>query len=62
MDRRGRVELADGRVGKIVRVDTVFPGNDTIVTVWTDSPSGPNVAKVPLGQVLRPLAQAKQAG
>jgi len=62
MDHRGQVELADGRTGKIVRVDTTFPGNQTTVTVWTDSPSGPSVAKVPLGEVVRPLAQTKQAG
>lgn len=31
------VQLVDGRVGKIVRVDTTFPGNTTTVLVWTGS-------------------------
>lgn len=29
------VQLEDGRIGKIVRVDTTFPGNRTIVSVYT---------------------------
>ena len=37
MNERRMVRLSDGRVGKIVRVDTLFPSNATIVTVWTDS-------------------------
>lgn len=43
------VQLADGRVGKIVRVDTTFPANTTTVTVWTDSsePSGPASSAAP---------------
>jgi hypothetical protein len=52
MSDRRRVALADGRTGKIVRVDTEFPRNDTTVTVWTDAPSGPSVAKVQLDDVL----------
>ncbi|MGC4090362.1 MAG: hypothetical protein QM756_21285 [Polyangiaceae bacterium] len=52
MNDRRRVVLADGRTGKIVRVDTVFPANDTTVTVWTDSEPGPGVAKVRLDDVL----------
>lgn len=52
MNERRRVVLADGRTGKIVRVDTVFPANDTTVTVWTDTPSGPGVAKVQLDDVV----------
>ena len=46
------VRLADGRVGKIVRVDTVFPDNDTTVTIWTDSEGHPGVAKVHLEEVV----------
>lgn len=45
------VQLTDGRVGKIVRVDTLFPGNATTVTVWTSS-NGPGVAKVALADVV----------
>ncbi len=38
------VRLSDGRIGKIVRVDTLFPSNATIVSIWTDpnSSDGPN--------------------
>src|SRR5690606_23858214 len=32
---RCMVQLRDGRVGKIVRVDTTFPGNRTEVSVYT---------------------------
>lgn len=32
---RSMVQLEDGRVGKIVRVDTTFPGNCTEVSVYT---------------------------
>lgn len=52
MNDRRRVVLADGRTGKIVRVDTVFPSNDTTVTVWTDALEGPGVAKVRLTDVV----------
>lgn len=54
MNDRRHVVLTDGRVGKIVRVDTVFPSNDTTVTVWTETPSGPGVAKVHLEDVVGP--------
>lgn len=70
MNERRMVRLADGRVGKIVRVDTMFPDNATIVTVWTDSndngplstgpASGPGISKVPMtdivGEVVRESA------
>lgn len=52
MNDRRRVVLADGRTGKIVRVDTLFPSNDTTVTVWTDAQEGPGVAKVRLNDVV----------
>jgi hypothetical protein len=44
MNERRMVRLSDGRVGKIVRVDTLFPSNATVVTIWTDSNEsiGPN--------------------
>lgn len=32
---RSMVQLKDGRIGKIVRVDTTFPGNHTVVSVYT---------------------------
>lgn len=35
MNERRMVQLADGRTGKVVRVDTLFPGNATTVSVWT---------------------------
>ncbi len=46
MNERRLVQLADGRTGKIMRVDTFFPENDTQVTVWTADRSGPGLAKV----------------
>ncbi len=56
MNDRRSVQLVDGRVGKIVRVDTTFPGNSTTVSVWTDSKS-PGIAKVSLADVLGEAAQ-----
>ena len=46
MNERKLVRLADGRTGKIIRVDTLFPGNDTQITVWTPDSSGPGLAKL----------------
>ena len=34
MNHRRTVVLSDGRTGKISRVDTFFPKNETVVTVW----------------------------
>jgi hypothetical protein len=51
MNERRRVQLSDGRTGKIVRVDTLFPGNATTVTIWTES-NGPSIAKVSLSDVI----------
>ena len=39
MNERRMVQLADGRIGKVVRVDTTFPGNTTTVSVWTGTAS-----------------------
>lgn len=50
MNERRMIRLSDGRIGKIVRVDTLFPGNATTVTVWTDN--GPGIAKVSLAEVV----------
>jgi hypothetical protein len=47
-DLRSLVQLEDGRVGKIVRVDTMFPGNRTVVSVYTQGEGGPGIAKVGL--------------
>jgi hypothetical protein len=62
MNQRLHVRLADGRVGKIVRVDTTFPANDTLVTLWTDTPSGPGVTKVRLDEVVGSTDAPKLAG
>ncbi len=59
MNARRFVVLADGRQGKVVRVDTVFPANDTMVTLWTSTASGPSVAKVPLAQILGAASDAR---
>jgi len=45
MNERQLVRLADGRTGKIIRVDTLFPDNDTQVTVWTPD-DRPGLAKI----------------
>jgi len=56
MNERRMVLLSDGRIGKVVRVDTTFPGNATTVSVWTDS-KAPGVAKVSLTDVVGEAAQ-----
>jgi len=62
MNERRMVRLSDGRIGKIVRVDTLFPDNATIVTIWTDSNeygppstgpvSGPGISKVSIADIV----------
>jgi hypothetical protein len=46
MNERGNVRLADGRTGKIMRVDTLFPDHEVKVTVWTSDRMRPGLAKV----------------
>jgi hypothetical protein len=57
MNERRMVRLSDGRIGKIVRVDTMFPENSTTVSVWTGSQS-PGVAKVALTEIVGDAARA----
>ena len=73
MNERRMVQLVDGRIGKVVRVDTTFPDNTTTVTVWTNvgadggpvstgpistgPMSGPGIAKVSLSDVLGEAAR-----
>jgi hypothetical protein len=52
MDDRLTVLLAGGRTGKIVRIDTVFPGNATSITVWLYGDEEPRVVKVPLSAIV----------
>jgi hypothetical protein len=40
------VRLEDGRVGRIIRVDTTYPANETEVSVYTVDEKGPGIAKV----------------
>lgn len=47
-DKRSTVQLADGRVGRIVRLDTTFPANRTEVSVYTMGAQGPGITKVSL--------------
>ena len=56
-DQRSVVQLEDGRVGKIVRVDTTFPANHTEVSVYTEDAKGPGIAKVGLDR-LRSIVDA----
>jgi hypothetical protein len=51
------VQLADGRVGKIIRVDTTFPENKTEVSVYTEDENKPGIAKVGL-EVLSAMSDA----
>jgi hypothetical protein len=51
MNERRMVKLSDGRVGKIVRVDTLFPSNSTTVSIWTDSQT-PGIAKVSISDII----------
>ena len=67
MTERRMVRLSDGRVGKIVRVDTLFPDNATVVSVWTDSNqygplstgavSRPGISKVSLTEIVGEAAR-----
>ncbi len=50
-DERAPVALDDGRLGRIVRVDTTFPGNRTVVSVYTQVDGGPGIAKVSLDRL-----------
>lgn len=59
MTDRRQVELDDGRLAKIVRVDTEFPANRTTVSVWTDTPAGPSLAKVDLKRIVGPAPDAE---
>ncbi len=58
MTDRRRVLLDDGRTGKIVRVDTIYPGGNTEVSIWTEDKQGPSVAKVDLARVVGPVTVA----
>jgi hypothetical protein len=58
MNDRRFVSLSDGRQGKVVRVDTTFPDNDTTVSVWTDTAGSPGVAKVQLVDVVGVVPKA----
>jgi hypothetical protein len=46
------VQLEDGRVGKIVRVDTTYPDNRTQVLVYTQDAKGPGIARVDLERIV----------
>jgi hypothetical protein len=59
MTDRRRVELDDGRLGKIVRVDTVFPANQTTVSIWMETSQGPGVAKVDIRRIIGPAPESK---
>lgn len=55
MTDRRKVELDDGRFGRIVRVDTEFPANQTTVSLWTQTPKGPGVAKIDIRRIVGPV-------
>jgi hypothetical protein len=73
MNERRTVVLRDGRTGKIARVDTFFPKNETVVTVWlkdaadsavtsarnpgASSTTASGLVKVGLDDVVGPAAQ-----
>jgi hypothetical protein len=57
-DARRPVQLEDGRIGKIVRVDTVFPENHTVVSVYTVTGDSPSIAKATLAELSEPSLDA----
>lgn len=61
MNEHRWVVLLDGRTGKIVRVDTTFPSNDTTVTVWTTAGQTPSVTKVRLEEVVGAAPEKQSA-
>jgi hypothetical protein len=73
MNERRMVQLADGRIGKVVRVDTTFPDNATVVTVWTNTDeaygpvstsgpaSGPGISKVSLADIVGQLEDTQRS-
>jgi hypothetical protein len=61
MTDRRKVLLQDGRTGRIVRVDTVFPRGSTTVSVWTETTAGPGIAKVSMDSVVGPASLPKSA-
>ncbi|MBN2197536.1 MAG: hypothetical protein JW751_32455 [Polyangiaceae bacterium] len=52
MTDRCQVVLDDGRVGKIVRVDTTFPAHTSVVSIWTADAEDPLVTKVAIERVV----------
>ena len=59
MNERRLVRLADGRTGKIIRVDTLFPDNDSQVTVWTPDQGRPGLAKIERFEIADVLGAAR---
>ena len=63
MNERRTVVLTNGRTGKISRVDTFFPKNETIVTVWLKDQADSGLVKVGLDEVVGaadPVAQGSR--
>jgi hypothetical protein len=54
MTDRRQVLLEDGRIGKIVRVDTSFPAQTSLVSVWTSDADDPPVTRVDVAQIVGP--------
>lgn len=52
MTTRRRVLLDDGSTGKILRLDTAYPGPRTMVWVWRETLEGPREAKVDIHRVI----------
>lgn len=50
------VQLDDGRAGEIVRIETAFPQQQTVVSVWTGE--GPGVARVSPKDIVGPARSA----
>ncbi len=58
MTDRRQVLLEDGRIGKIVRVDTSFPAQTSLVSVWTSDADDPPVTRVDVAQIVGPAPPA----
>jgi len=63
MALRKPVRLSDGRRALITRVDTDFPGNETILHVWIEDEAGrPGLAKVRAAEVHEIEEEAAHVG
>ncbi len=61
MTDRRQVQLEDGRVGKIVRVDTSFPAQSSVVSIWTSDSDASPVTKIDIAQIIGPAPPSSRS-